>query len=64
MQFGLWGGAAAAALVAVASGFGDRRRKRRRDLDRVGFVPWPLIQLLAMLLVVILVSVALNQPPQ
>ncbi|MET0310048.1 MAG: hypothetical protein ABW023_15180 [Sphingomonas sp.] len=42
------------------SGFGESRRKKRRDLDRVGFMPWSLIQVLAMLGTVILVSVALN----
>lgn len=60
MQQQLWGGAVAALLLAVVSGFGESRRKKRRDLDRVGFMPWSLIQVLAMLGTVILVSVALN----
>jgi hypothetical protein len=56
----LWVGAAAAIGVAVASALGEHRRRNRRDLDRVGLVPWPLIQLLAMLAAVICASVALN----
>jgi hypothetical protein len=60
MQQQLWGGAAAAVVVAITSAFGERRRSRRRDMDRVGFMPWTLIQVLAMLLAVILASVALN----
>lgn len=56
----LWAGAAAALAVAVASGIGEHRRRNRRDFDRVGLIPWPLIQLLAMLATVICASVALN----
>lgn len=60
MQQQLWGSAAAAIVIAVASGFGEHRRRRRRDMDRVGVVPWTLLQVLAMLAAVILASVALN----
>ena len=60
MQQQLWGGAALAVLVAIGSGFGEYRRRRRRDMDEVGFMPWTLIQVLAMLLAAILASVALN----
>lgn len=60
MQQQLWAGAAAAVIVAVISGFGERRRVHRQDLDRVGFVPWTLVQMLALLAAVILGSLALN----
>ena len=60
MHTELWAGAAAALALAVASGVGEHRRRNRRDLDRIGLVPWPLIQLLAMLAAVICASVALN----
>jgi hypothetical protein len=60
MQQQLWGSAVAAVIVAVLSGLGERRRHQRRRFDRVGFMPWPLIQLLAMLAAVICTSVALN----
>jgi hypothetical protein len=36
--------AAAAALTAV-SALADHRRRTRADLDRVGFMPWPLISI-------------------
>ena len=38
---GLWGGAflLLAALAMVA----DRRRSRRKDIDRVGYVPWTVV---------------------
>ncbi|MBA4747235.1 MAG: hypothetical protein H2056_00830 [Sphingopyxis sp.] len=35
-------GVAATVLTAVAA-LADYRRRHRRDLDRVGFMPWPLI---------------------
>jgi hypothetical protein len=60
MQPILWGGAITALLLAVGSGVGESRRQKRRDLDRVGFMPWAMLQVLAMLGAVILVSVALN----
>lgn len=60
MQQQLWGGAVAALLLAVVSGVGEGRRRKRRDMDRVGFMPWATVQMLAVLAAVILVSVALN----
>lgn len=60
MQQHLWSGAAAAILLAVVSGFGEHRRRKRRDMDQVGFMPWTLIQVLAMLAALICASVALN----
>jgi hypothetical protein len=62
MQQHLWGSAVAALLLAVASGVAEWRRGRRRELDSVGWVPWPLVQLLALLAAVMLASVALNLP--
>ena len=60
VQQQLWSGAAAALLIAVVSGVGEHRHRRRRDLDRVGFMPWALIQVLAMLAALICASIALN----
>jgi hypothetical protein len=60
MQLGLWSGAAGAVLVALASGWGEHRRRERRELDRVGWVPWQAVQLVAMVMALVLVSVALN----
>lgn len=41
-------GLAAATLTAV-SALADYRRRHRSDLDRVGFMPWPLISVMAVL---------------
>ena len=60
MQQQLWTGVGVAVLVAVIAGYGEHRRKRRKDLDRVGLMPWPLIQVLAMLAALILASVAMH----
>ena len=60
MQAGLWAGAAAAAALILASGLADRRRTRRRDLDRVGWVPWPLVQVTAIILAVVLAALAVK----
>ncbi|SFG05672.1 LPXTG-motif cell wall anchor domain-containing protein [Novosphingobium sp. CF614] len=47
-----------AALIALAAWIGDRRRMRRRDLDRVGFMPWTTIFFLALLLAAILLGLS------
>jgi len=35
------------ALVAVGAAYADRRRSKRRDIDKVGFMPWTSITVLA-----------------
>ena len=60
MQQELWTGVGMALLVAVIAALGERKRKRRRDMDRIGLLPWPLIQVLALLTAVILTSLALH----
>ena len=45
-----WLLAAAFAALAILAAWADQRRSKRRDLDRPGWVPWPLVQVLAMLL--------------
>lgn len=56
----LWTAAAGAAALAVLAGIADWRRERRRDLDRPGWVPWALVQLLAMLVAVMAAAFALK----
>ena len=56
----LWSAAGAAAVAALLAGLADRRRSKRRDLDRPGWVPWPLIQMLAMLLAAAAAALALK----
>lgn len=46
-QAGLWWATVAAAALAAASGAAEWRRSGRRDLDRVGLVPWGTISVLA-----------------
>lgn len=47
-QAGLWWGAAACAALAVGAGWAEWRRSQRRDLDRVGVVPWGALSLLGL----------------
>lgn len=42
-------GAAFCLALALGSGVADHRRRKRRDLDRVGVVPWALVQVLALI---------------
>jgi len=49
---------AIAVLVAVVAWIGDRRRFRRKDIDRVGFMPWTPIFFCALLLAVVLLGLA------
>lgn len=56
----LWGAAAAFLLLAAWAAFADHRRDRRRDLDRVGWMPWALVQILAFLLAVACSALALQ----
>lgn len=59
MQAELWWGAGIALTVAVVAIFADRRRQRRDDLDRVGFMPWALVQVIALLVAVICAALAM-----
>jgi hypothetical protein len=59
-QAALWTGAGAAAATALIAALADRRRSRRRDLDRPGFAPWPLIQILAMMVAAVLAALAFH----
>lgn len=56
-QWPLLGGAAAA-LVALVAWIADYRRERRRDLDRVGFVPWTGVFFFALIIAVLLLGMA------
>lgn len=45
MQHGLWAGVGGLVAMAVASSLLERRRSRRRDIDRIGMVPWTTVQI-------------------
>jgi hypothetical protein len=57
---GWWMLAGVAALLAILSGLAEQRRSRRRDLDRPGWVPWTLLQILAALTAVLAIALALK----
>ena len=59
MQARLWWGAGIALAIALVAIFADRRRQRRDDLDRVGFMPWALIQVIAMMAAAICAALAM-----
>lgn len=52
----VYGGFAVA--LAVVAWWGDRRRRNRRNLDRVGCMPWTGLFFLALLAAVILLGVS------
>jgi hypothetical protein len=60
MQLQSWIGAGLALLVAILSGVAEHRRRKRRDLERVGLMPWMAIQMTALFVALVLVSVALH----
>ncbi len=55
-----WIAVAALVLVAAASGFAEHRRRRRREMDRVGVVPWPTVQFVALMAAVLVAAIALR----
>jgi hypothetical protein len=46
--------------LAALSAWADRRRSQRKNLDAVGFMPWPLIMIMAMLASAVFAAVALH----
>ena len=60
MQGTLWLLAGASAGVAGLAALADWLRNRRRDLDRVGWVPWPLIVMLAIMLALAFAAFAIR----
>ena len=59
-QAGLWTGAGGALAVAVLSGLAEWRRGRRRNLDRVGWVPWTFVQVTALFVAMIFAILAVK----
>jgi hypothetical protein len=48
----------ACAIIAATAWIAERRRLRRRDLDRVGWVPWTMLFFWALLAAVVLLALA------
>ena len=44
-----WYAVAACLGIAIGAGFADWRRRRRSNLDRVGPIHWPTVQMLALI---------------
>ena len=59
-QSALWATAAGFAGLAGFALYADRRRVSRRDLDKVGWVPWSLVQILAMIAMCAAIAFALK----
>lgn len=56
----LWWIAVSAASLALIAGLADRRRTQRRNLDRAGWVPWPLVLITALIVGATAAAVALK----
>ena len=60
MQGPLWIGVGAMVALVGVSGVAEWRRAKRRDLDKVGWVPWTFIQVMALLLAIVGAALALK----
>ncbi len=60
MAMRFWAGAGGALALAVVAGINEWRRKRRANLDSIGLVDWPGVQVLALVAAAILASIAWN----
>ena len=56
----LWVAAACLFVIAAIAAFAEHRRNRRRQLDRVGWVPWNAIQILSFMASVVAMALALK----
>lgn len=55
-----WAVVALLVLLAIGAGVADWRIKRRRDLDRIGIVYWPTIQVGALIAAAVLGAILLH----
>ncbi|TFI57739.1 hypothetical protein E2493_13490 [Sphingomonas parva] len=56
----LWVAAAGLFVLAAVAALAEHRRNRRRTLDRVGWVPWNVIQVLSFMGSVVALALALK----
>lgn len=49
-----------AVLIAIFATISERRRNNRLDIERVGFMPWPFITMMALLMAAIFIGLALK----
>lgn len=60
VQATLWTASAASLALAAGAAAAERRRARRRDIDRVGWMPWTGLQLLLFGLAIIGAALAMK----
>jgi hypothetical protein len=51
----------AAIMLAAVAGLRERRRKRRVDPDRVGWIDWPTVQMLALIAAAVSAIIAFHR---
>ena len=56
----LWTISGVAIATALVAGFAEWRRSSRSDLNKVGWVPWTFIQVMALLTAMAAAALALN----
>lgn len=56
----LAGGAGAALTLALVAGWRERARRRRIDLDAMGPIAWPTVQMLALIVLAVCGLLALR----
>lgn len=57
---GLIWGAGALVCAAIFAGWRDARRRRRVDLDRVGAIDWPTVQMLALIALAVTIGLIVH----
>jgi hypothetical protein len=56
----LWSASGAFGVLALVAALGERRRRRRHDLDRIGWIDWPGVQLFAITALILTAGLALR----
>ncbi len=59
MQTGYLIAGASVAVVAIAS-IAERKRNRRKNLEAVGFMPWPMVSILGMITALFATALAMK----
>jgi hypothetical protein len=60
MQYELWVVCGIAVAIGGLAIYADNRRLRRKDLDKVGWVPWPIITLFAWIIAAVAAAIAIK----
>lgn len=55
-----WAATGASAALAVGAGLAEWARARRSNLDRVGWMPWQLISMMAIFATIVLAALAVH----